>query len=87
MSFHTIDVTSSYTQSTRKLPPVPPIDRANLRGYGKHIPIDDFVIVVLLVSDALILLVDILNDNQSTKIQLYHVTSGKGKNTTEVRTE
>ena len=44
MSFRTIDRTSSHKQSTRKLPPVPPIDKATLRGYGKHRRIDDVVI-------------------------------------------
>ena len=63
MSFHVTDLTSSHIQSTRKLPPVPPIDKAILRGYGKKTHIDDFVIAVLyLVSDALILLVAILDD-------------------------
>ena len=62
-NFHTIDLTSSHKQSTRKLPPVPTIDRATLPGYSKQTHIDDVVIVVLyFVSDALILFAVVLND-------------------------
>ena len=62
-NFHTIDLTSSHKQPTRKLPPVPPIDKATLPGYGKHTHIDDVVIAVLyFVFDAFILLATILAD-------------------------